>query len=46
MEMRYQIEVVPNKEIWNAIKDNYEYETKRQKKKSQITHVKREVSLE
>jgi hypothetical protein len=46
METKHQIEVVPYKEIWKAIKDNYEYETKRQKKKSPIMHVKREVFLE
>ena len=43
METKHQVEVVPYKEVWKAIKDNYEYETKKQKKKSTIMHVKRMI---
>ena len=45
MEDVHNIEIVPYKEIWNAIKDKYEYETKKQKKKNPIMQVKRETFL-
>ena len=46
METRHNIEIVPYWEIWRAIKDKYEYEMKKQLKKSTIKHVKREVFFE
>lgn len=46
METCHGIEIVPYKEIWKAVKDNFEYETKKQKKISAIKHVKRQVILD
>ena len=46
METKHKVELVPYKEIWEAIKEYYEYETNKQKRKSAIMHVKREVFLD
>ena len=32
METKHGIEIIQYKEIWKAIKDNYDYETKKQKR--------------
>jgi hypothetical protein len=45
METYHNIEIAPYWIIWRAIKDNYEYEVKRQMKKNPTRHVKREVFL-
>jgi hypothetical protein len=45
METKHNMEIFPYKEIWGAIKENYEYENKRQEKKNPIMRVKREVFL-
>lgn len=46
MESIHGLEITPYTEIWQAIKDNYNYETKKQKKKNTIMHVKRETFLD
>ena len=46
METKRGIEIIPYKEIWKAIKNNYDYEAKKQKEECEIMHVKREVFLE
>ena len=45
MENVHGIEILPYDEIWEGIKELYEYETKKQKKKDPIKKVKREVFL-
>jgi hypothetical protein len=45
METKHNTEIFPYKEVWEAIKEHYEYETKKQEKKNSIMHVKREVFL-
>ena len=45
MEIAHGIEILPYEEIWKGIKELYEYETKKQKKKNPIMKVKREIFL-
>ena len=45
MEESHGVEIVPYVEIWRAMKDNFECETKKQKKKNAIMQVKRQVFL-
>ena len=45
METKHGIEIIPYKEIWKAIKDNSDYEAKKQKGECESMHVKRKVFL-
>ena len=46
METVHKTEIVPYMERWKAIKDNFDYEEKKQKKKNAIMHVRRHVLLD
>ena len=45
MEEVHGVEILPYDEIWKGIKELYDYETKKQKRKNPIMKVKREVFL-
>ena len=46
MENQHQIEIAPTQEIWEAIKEEYEYQNKKQEKKDPTKKVKRQVFLD
>lgn len=46
MEEAHGEEILPYDEIWEGIKEEYEYETKKQKKRNPTKKVKREIFLE
>ena len=45
MELKHGIEIPPYKEIWDLIKEFYDSETEKQKRKNKIMKVKRKVFL-
>ena len=45
MELKHGIEIPPYKEIWDLIKEFYDSETEKQKRKNKIMKVKRDVFL-